>query len=248
MENIYETDELVQQYCDFQYGENVLGVENFAQVCAHKAAAYAADAPRKKAMDLGCATGRASFELAKHYDYVCGIDYSNAFVQVGQELQRHGCIAYYQNGEGELKIPKEVSLNALGLEATASNVAFFQGDACALAPEHQGFDLIMATNLIDRLYNPSLFLTTIHERINSGGYLILTSPYTWMEAYTAKAHWVGGYVDESGQEVRTLDGLKKMLGSYFDLVATEDVPFVIRETPRKHQYTIAELSVWKKRD
>lgn len=247
MENIYETDELVQQYCDFQYGENCLGIENFAKVCAQKAIHYASDVPHHRAMDLGCATGRASFELARSYDQVIGIDYSQAFIDVASEVQRHGEIGYYQNGEGELKIPKTASLDALGLKQNQEKVVFYQGDACALSPEHKEFDLVMATNLIDRLYHPALFLDSIGERIKSGGYLILTSPYTWMETYTPKSEWIGGYVDASGQEVKTLEGLKTRLLAVFDLIATEDVPFVIRETPRKHQYTIAELSVWKKR-
>jgi len=105
----------------------------------------------------------------------------------------------------------------------------------------------MATNLIDRLYQPELFLKTIHERINDDGILVLTSPYTWREEYTQKKFWIGGYKDEKGNEVTTLEGLKKLLSDHFELIATEDVPFVIRETARKFQHTISQMSVWKKR-
>ena len=126
-------------------------------------------------------------------------------------------------------------------------VKFSQGDACALAEKFSGYDLVMATNLIDRLYQPKLFLTTIHERINNDGILVLTSPYTWREEYTAKEFWLGGYADEHGKEVSTLEGLKKLLDEHFELIVTEDVPFVIRETARKFQHTISQMSVWKKR-
>lgn len=245
--NIYETDALVGQYCDFQYGEEHLGIENFAKVCAQKAIAYSRDIRQGRALDLGCATGRASFELAKAYDHVSGIDYSQAFVQVGKELQNSGRISYIQKGEGDLTIRKEASIDAFGFGGIAEKIKFSQGDACNLAPEVKEFDLIMATNLIDRLYNPYLFLERIHERINTGGYLLLTSPYTWLEEYTAKKFWIGGYTDASGHEITTLEGLKSILEANFDLTATEDIPFVIRETPRKHQYTISHLSVWKKR-
>lgn len=246
-ENIYETDLLVGQYCDFQYGEEYLGIENFAKGCAQKAIAYSRDIRQGRALDLGCATGRASFELAKVFDHVSGIDYSQAFVQIGKELQINGSISYTQNGEGDIKIRKEVNIDDFGFGDIADKIEFTQGDACSLAPEVKEFDLIMATNLIDRLYNPYLFLEKIHERINAGGYLMLTSPYTWLEEYTAKELWIGGYTDDSGHEVTTLEGLKSILEANFDLAATEDIPFVIRETPRKHQYTISHLSVWKKR-
>jgi putative 4-mercaptohistidine N1-methyltranferase len=245
--NIYETDELVGQYCDFQYGDEYFGVVNFAKACAQKASGYAKDTHKSRALDLGCATGYASFELAKTFDCVDGIDYSQAFVNVAKQLQHTGSISYTQNGEGEIKNRKEVSIDDFGFRAVGSKVHFSQGDACALAPEFTQYDLIMATNLIDRLYQPHLLLRTIHERINEKGILVLTSPYTWKEEYTAKEFWVGGYADENGNEITTLNALKNMLGEYFELVATEDVPFVIRETPRKFQYTISQMSVWKKK-
>ncbi len=246
-ENIYETDELVSQYCDFQYGETHFGVENFAVACAQKAIEYTKDIKQGSALDLGCATGRASFELAKCFDKVCGIDFSARFVQVGVELQKNNVVSYYRNGEGGLKTRHEVDLNELGLNEVSDKVEFWQGDACNLKPHFTDYDLVMATNLIDRLYEPHLFLRSVHERINAGGYLILTSPYTWLEEYTQKEFWVGGYEDENGNEVSTLDGLKEMLKEHFELVATEDVPFVIRETPRKYQHTISQMSVWKKK-
>lgn len=246
-ENIYETDELVSQYCDFQYGDTYFGVENFAVACAQKAISYTKDINQGSALDLGCATGRASFELAKSFDKVCGIDFSARFVQVGVELQQNNTVGYYQNGEGGLKARCEVNLKELGLHEVSDRVEFWQGDACNLKPHFTNYDLIMATNLIDRLYEPHLFLESVHERINAGGYLILTSPYTWLEEYTDKEFWIGGYEDENGNEVSTLDGLKEMLKEHFELVATEDVPFVIRETPRKYQHTVSQMSVWKKK-
>ena len=246
-ENIYETDELVSQYCDFQYGDEYFGVENFAVACAKKAIKYTEGINQGSALDLGCATGRASFELAKTFDKVCGIDFSARFVQVGVELQKNNVVGYYQNGEGGLKTRYEVHLDELGLDSVRDKVEFWQGDACNLKPHFKDYDLIMATNLIDRLYEPHLFLASVHERINQNGYLVLTSPYTWLEEYTAKEFWIGGYEDENGNAVSTLDGLKEMLKEHFELVATEDVPFVIRETPRKYQHTVSQMSVWKKK-
>lgn len=243
--NIYETDESVSQYCDFQYGEDCFGVLNFALACATKAIGYTKETPKNRALDLGCATGRASFELARSYKHVDGVDYSQAFVDAATELQKNGCIGYSQNGEGELKNYKVIDREGYAFRDSFTKVEFFQGDACNLTPQFKEYDLIMATNLIDRLYEPRLFLENIHKRINEKGYLILTSPYTWREEYTAKKFWIGGYVDENGKEVSTLEGLKEILEIHFELVATEDIPFVIRETSRKFQHTISQMSVWK---
>lgn len=36
----------------------------------------------------------------------------------------------------------------------------------------------------------------------------MTSPFTWLEEYTAKAKWVGGSVGEDGKVLRCADALK----------------------------------------
>lgn len=107
--------------------------------------------------------------------------------------------------------------------------------------------MVLATNLIDRLYQPRLFLDTIAERLNDDGILVITSPYTWQESSTKKEFWLGGYKDESGEEVKTIDSLKTILSDKFELVHVEDLEFIIKETARKYQHTISEVSVWKKK-
>jgi len=243
----YESDLHVSQYCEFQYGPGHFGVGNFAEACAEAIAAFTAEAARGSALDLGCATGRLSFELARSYDAVTGIDFSARFIQVGVEMQRRGRIRYERQEEGSLTTLQEHALEEFGLESVRDKVDFWQGDACNLKSRFSGYDLIVATNLIDRLYEPRTFLERVHERLNPGGYLVLTSPYSWSEEHTKKEHWLGGYRDETGNEVHTFDTLGAILGGRFELAGTKDIPFVIRETPRKFQYTLSHLSVWRLR-
>ena len=242
---IYESDALVSQYCEFQYGDRYFGVENFAQVTARVATKYTKS--KTKALDLGCATGRATFELAKEFDKVEGIDFSARFVQVGVKLKENGKIFFSSVEEGEIVSHKKVTIEELGYKYLKDKVSFWQGDACNLKPNFQGYDLIMATNLIDRLYNPSLFLESVDERLNDDGILVLTSPYTWQESSTQKEFWLGGYKDEDGKEIKTIDTLEDFLAEKFELLHREDIPFVIKETARKYQHTLSELTVWKKK-
>ncbi|CAA6815175.1 MAG: Glutamate synthase [NADPH] large chain (EC, partial [uncultured Campylobacterales bacterium] len=239
--NIYETDTLVSQYCAFQYGKEYFGVENFAKACARKAIKYSKNT--KTALDLGCATGRASFELAQVFDEVTGIDFSARFIQVASKLADKETILYSECEQGDIITKNSCSLQSLGLET--SNVKFWQGDACNLKPQFTGYDLLMATNLIDRLYKPYLFLDNVYKRVNDGGVLILTSPYTWLEEYTKKEYWIGGKVSNN-KDIYAIDELKQILGKHFKLEHTEDVPFVIKETSRKYQHTISQMSVWTK--
>ncbi|MDD2449250.1 MAG: 5-histidylcysteine sulfoxide synthase [Sulfurimonas sp.] len=243
--DIYESDELVSQYCEFQYGKSYFGVKNFAKECAKIAVEFSTN--KTKALDLGCATTRASFELAKEFDEVEGVDFSARFIQVGVKLKERGYVAFASKLEGDLVQNKKVSIEELGYRDIAHKVSFWQGDACNLKPNLNSYDLVMATNLIDRLYNPKLFLETIHERLNSEGTLMITSPYTWQESSTQKEHWLGGFIDADGNEVRTLDSLKEILSEHFELVHLRDIEFVIKETARKFQHTIAQCSIWKKK-
>ncbi len=246
-ENIYEHDELVNQYSDFQYGDEYFGVENFAYKVAELAIDYSRDTPQTRALDIGCATGRCAFELANVFDEVTGIDFSARFIQVAVKMQEQGLIEFKQKVEGEIYNSVSKSIKEFDFKEVVENVEFWQGDACNLKAHFKGYDLIVATNLIDRLYEPKLFLESIHERLNEHGVLILTSPYTWQKESTKKEFWLGGFKDENGEEKYTLEGLKEILLANFELVDTIDVPFVIRETARKFQHTLSEMSVWKKR-
>jgi putative 4-mercaptohistidine N1-methyltranferase len=135
----------------------------------------------------------------------------------------------------------------LGLKDVCDKVDFYLGDACNLNSTLTGYDLVLAANLIDRLYDPALFLTTIRERINPGGILLIASPYTWLEEHTKKQDWLGGY-KKDGENYTTLDGLKAVLGPDFDLLREpQQVPFVIRETSRKFQHSLSDVTLWVKR-
>ena len=92
MNNPYETDELVSQYLDFHYGDVYFHIPNFAKACtdhcisAARASGIAGIGAR--ALDLGCAVGRSSFELEKYSEQVVGLDFSARFIASAVELQQ----------------------------------------------------------------------------------------------------------------------------------------------------------------
>lgn len=244
--NPYETDTLVSQYLDFQYGPSYFNVPNYARALVDIAEQIVEK--RGSALDIGCATGRASFELARTFDNVTGMDYSARFIDVAQSLVRGEERRYLMPEEGELMQYCQASLADIGISAEqAERVQFVQGDACNLKPQYQAYDLVLASNLIDRLREPKRFLRDITTRIVSGGILMLSSPYTWLEEFTPKENWIGG-VRENGEALTTYQALQRLLAEDFvEVQAPLDVPFVIRETARKHQHTVAQLTVWRKR-
>jgi putative 4-mercaptohistidine N1-methyltranferase len=242
----YEDDKMLSEYAEFHYGDSYFGVPNFSKSLAQIAINAMGNKPAVKALDLGCAVGRASFELATHFEHVTGIDFSARLINFGVQLAEQGVIRYSIADEGDLRLYRERHLSELGLDPVKTKVEFLQGDACNLKPRFTNYDLVLAANLIDRLYEPALFLTTIHERINQGGILMLASPYTWLEEHTKKENWVGGF-KKDGENLTTLEGLKMILLPHFDLIDETQVPFVIRETSRKHQHTLSDVTIWVKK-
>lgn len=59
----------------------------------------------KRALDIGCAVGRSSFELAREVQEVIGIDYSQSFIDVANKLKADGRLKYSLVQEGEIVTP-----------------------------------------------------------------------------------------------------------------------------------------------
>jgi 5-histidylcysteine sulfoxide synthase/putative 4-mercaptohistidine N1-methyltranferase len=241
----YETDALTAQYCDAHYGPEHFGVRNYPAALAKICLELAQGRPHGHALDLGCAVGRASFELARGFDQVTGLDFSARFFHLAARMQEGGYLRYAVPEEGEILSFHEITLAELGLDGLRGKVQFFQADACNLPEKFTGYDLVLAANLVDRLYSPRRFLSMIHQRMNPGALLVIASPYTWLETFTKKEEWLGGY-RAGGEPVYTREGLSEALSQHFRMLGeARDVPFVIRETRRKFQHTVAELTVWE---
>jgi len=245
-DNMYETDVLLSQYCEFHYGDEYFGVENFPASCARRCLKQMDESRKVTALDVGCAVGRTTFELARGFATVTGIDFSRRFIDVAAGMRDDGRISYCLVEEGDLTARVERSLVDFELDGVRDRVDFACADALSLPPECTGYDLVFAGNLIYRLNNPRLFLSSLHQRLVPGGLLVLTSPYTWLSEFTPRSEWLGGFT-EGGRDFTTLEGLRKSLNPHFRMLGKpRDIPFVIRETARKYQHSIAEMTIWER--
>lgn len=245
-ENSYETDELLHQYLVFHYGTaedqfpytfGGSDALDFPIRCALEGPALEADLRQGRALDLGCAVGRSTFELARHYQEVVGIDYSHTFIKAANSLKRDGsCIALRQD-EGSVTTNLELQVDT---SIDRTRVSFEQGDALSIRDDIGQFDLVLACNLICRLKKPLHLIRRLADLVKPGGCLFLTTPFTWMESYTPKANWLGNGSEDS------FDGLRRGLEPAFSLDADWDMPFIIREHTRKFQYSIAKASRWRR--
>ena len=242
----YESNAAIAQYCDAHYGPDKFGVANFPAHLAHLCASALQGKPQRSALDLGCAVGRTSFELATCFDQVTGIDFSSRFIDIANRLKERGRIGYRLIEEGDLITDHEVFLADLDLAATAPNVTFSQGNAEHLDAQYNCYDLVLAANLIDRLPEPGKFLAGIHQMLVVGGLLMIASPYNWLEHFTPRHQWLGGRF-RFGARLTSLEGVRKKLTKHFAAVGEpQNVEFVIRKTARTFQHNLSQVTFWRR--
>jgi len=250
--NPYESDKLLGEYLLFHYGsaDEVLpwpdgpkAALDYPVRCVRECVDAKALPEGARALDVGCAVGRSTFELARHCTEVIGIDYSRRFVEAAQALAREGSIPYLRTDEGALTTPLVAKVPD---DIPRARVHFEHGNAQALRESLGSFDVVLGANLIDRLAHPSRFLAQLPRLVKSGGQLVLTSPYTWLADYTAPEEWLGGFA-ENGAPRTTLDGLRAALAGDFTFVTAKDLPFLIREHARKFQWSVAQAGIWRRK-
>jgi 5-histidylcysteine sulfoxide synthase/putative 4-mercaptohistidine N1-methyltranferase len=202
--------------------------------------------PTDRALDVGCAVGRASFELARGYREVLGVDLSRAFIDAADRLRRDGELRYSRKDEGELG----ATLNAMIDPAIdRGRVSFRQADAGSLPAELVGFDAVLLANLLCRLPSPKALLGRLggpRGLVKPGGLLAIFSPYSWLEQFTPPEAWLGGY-ERDGKPVGGAAALGEFLAAEgFDLLREADMPLIIREHARKYQYIVAHALLWRR--
>ena len=251
--SFYETERAVSEYLLFHYGASTEMMPwSFGPIAAleypARCVSECLDIERlplnPRALDLGCAVGRSTFELARHCQEVVGIDFSERFIEVAGRLKDQGSLAYEYAEEGLLR---STALATVPPEIDRMRVRFEHGDAQALRPDLGQFDVVLLANLLDRLPDPRAFLQVLPSLIRRGGQLICATPCTWLEEYTPVSNWLGGFVHQ-GHSVTTLATLEFTLGPSFSRVRTLDLPFSIREHRRKFQWSVAQSTVWIRKD
>jgi 5-histidylcysteine sulfoxide synthase/putative 4-mercaptohistidine N1-methyltranferase len=254
----YETDALLNQYMLFHYGSEQENKDTqiservghpqlraFIPATAELVNRFAG--ANGKVLDLGCAVGRASFDLSKTFKEVIGLDYSQAFVDAAKRMQESASVDYVRHESGSFSTTLTARLEE---GADPKRVVFIRGDASDLhAPELEalasmsGFDAVLLSNLLCRLPDPAACLRQFVESeslLNPGGVLVIVSPNSWMEQYTDATHFLDG-----GDSAAPLKKIGAILDG-FELLHEDDLPFMIREHRRKYEYVVSQVSVWRK--
>jgi len=245
MPDFYETDRAVAEYLLFHYGtaDELLpwpagprDALEFPRRCVTGCLGEEPLPPGTRALDLGCAVGRATFELARLGADAVGIDASRRFIEAGCRLLETGEIPYAIVDSGDRTRPAVARAPRI---PPPGRVRFEVGDALMPRADLGTFEVVLAANLLDRVPRPALLLERLAGLVTPGGRLVLTSPYTWLEDYTPRTEWI------VRGDTPTAELLTERLPG-FRLRRRLDLPFLIREHARKFQWSVAEATVWER--
>ena len=70
---------------------------------------------------------------------------------------------------------------------------------------------------------------------------------SWKEEFTDSDVWLGGTIDQHGNERLSEDGLRRSLKEPLELLEQFDMPVYIREQARKYELIWALARVWQRK-
>jgi len=243
--NPYETDAQLCQQLACHYPDNLEQVDSYPSQLASLIVKTTKHQQIKtgKVLNLGCSVGRTAFELSPYFQSIDAVDFSARYIQFGVKLQQKETIRYQSVLEGELVDFNEISINK-HIKEHHNNVSFSQGDAVNLKPMFSGYDVIVLQQALEQSYDPKKILSTIHQRLNKYGLLVVASDYIFDEQITSKDKWLSG-IKVNGENVTGFDGIAQRLSNDFTFLEKGNLMQSLKlnryQTINKH----IEVTVWQ---
>lgn len=140
-------------------------------------------------LDIGCAAGRTSFELAQRFSgLTLGIDLNFSLLRLAQRILYSGVAAFPLKRVGIVYDRQEYPVAF----ENKDQVDFWACDALALPFPNQTFRFVSAINVFDVVSGPRDLLVAMDQALGPNGGAILATPYDW-SASTPIETWVGGH-------------------------------------------------------
>jgi len=204
-------------------------------------------------IDLGCAVGRTSFELAKTVDdLILGVDLNFAMLRTAAAILHQGRVSYPKRRVGIAFDKREFPATFEG----ASKVDFWACDGTSLPFADESFSLVASLNVIDCVQSPYDHLKELGRILKPNGGALFSAPYDWNVNATPVEAWLGGHSQRSENQGASEIMLRSLLAGgehpyaiqELELVSeSEAVPWSLRLHDRSFMnYQVHLLVVRKK--
>lgn len=185
----YAQERTVSAYLWSHYAE-LFGDKEAHSSYHHFAGLFATDCGI--ALDVGCAVGRLSLELAARGIPTIGIDRSFQLISQARRLARDGALEFQLVMEGELTESRRIELPP---ELRKGQREFIVADAMALPFPCGTAGVAASLNLLDKLPNPRLHLQELNRVVSAGNaQVVIADPFTWTEEVAPRDAWLSGTV------------------------------------------------------
>lgn len=145
-------------------------------------------------LDIGCAVGRSSFELADtSSQLVLGIDTNISMLRLAQRILTHGKVSYPRRRIGIVYDRREFAVDFPAM----AQVDFWAASGLSLPFRSGTFGLIVGLQVLDSVSSPHELLRAIASALQAGGSAVLATPYDWSPAATPIEAWIGGHSQRS---------------------------------------------------
>ena len=150
----------------------------------------AGEIPEGPILDLGCAVGRTTFELAARTGRpVVGVELGYAMLRLAARTLREGRVRYPRRRVGLVYDRRDFAVPFAG----TGDVDFWACDALALPFPAGTFAAVVGLNVLDCVQSPHDLLAALPRLLAPGGKAILSTPYDWSPAATPVEAWLGGH-------------------------------------------------------
>jgi hypothetical protein len=105
---------------------------------------------------------------------------------------------------------------------------------------------VIVQHALEKSYDPSLFLTTINQRLNNHGLLVIVADYNFDESITDKSKWLGGQ-KINGENVTGFEAMNSLLSEQFVLRDNQEIVQVTKNNARNYAVTQSQLTVWQRK-
>jgi SAM-dependent methyltransferase len=174
---------------------------------------------RGPVIDVGCAVGRTSFELAKTADdLILGVDLNFAMLRTAAAILHQGRVSYPKRRVGIAFDKREFPATFEG----ASKVDFWACDATSLPFADESFSLAASLNVIDCVQSPYDHLKELGRILKPNAGALISAPYDWNVNATPVEAWLGGHSQRSESQGASEIMLRSLL-------AAGEHPYAIQE-------------------